>query len=49
MRYCFGNLNFGGQLTEEFMGGEDTTDEEKMEMLDFMESFSELWNKALKK
>ncbi len=31
MKYCFGNLNFGGQL------------------LDFMESFSELWNKALKK
>jgi hypothetical protein len=45
--YRFGNLNFGGAMTEEFMGGKRTTEAEKNAILDFMEGISKLWNGAL--
>ena len=47
-KYTFGNLHFGGQLTEEFLGGENMTEEKREEFMIVAEAMSKSWNKALK-
>ena len=48
VKYTFGNLHFGGQLTEEFLGGENMTEEKREEFMIFAEAMSKSWNKALR-
>ena len=45
-RYCFGNLTFGGCLTEEFLG--NPSSEEAKLLLKFLNCMSSSWNRAVR-